>query len=56
MRSAAPGVDVGVRERLLVLRNGRSEERRIPFEGLLPERNLVDRRHEVSLFGAHFER
>ena len=35
-------VDVGMRERLLVLRNGRSKERRIPFEGLLPERNLVD--------------
>ena len=53
MRSAAPVVDVGVRERLLVLRNGRSEERRIPFEGLLLERNLVDPGHESeSIWGA----
>ena len=49
-------VHVGVRERLLELRDGGAEERRIPLERLLLERDLVDRGHELSLFTAHFER
>ena len=49
-------VDIGVRERLLELRDGGAKERRIPFERLLFERDLVDRGHELSLFTAHFER
>ena len=49
-------VYVGVGERLLELRDCRPEERRIPFQRLLFERDLVDRSHELSLFTAHFER
>ena len=49
-------VDIGVRERLLELRDGGAKERRIPLERLLFERDLVDRGHELSLFTAHFER
>ena len=40
------GVDVGVRERLLELRHGGAEERRIPLERLLLDRDLVDPGHE----------
>jgi hypothetical protein len=47
------GVDVGVCERLLELRDRGPEEGRVPLERLLLDRDLVDLGHEgQSIYGA----
>ena len=48
-------VHVGVRERLLELRNGGAEERRVPLERLLLDRDLVDPGHESESISGGLE-